>query len=226
MPQRKLIVAGGGGADDSIPLDEKFATWVGITGKMLYLPIAMDGQNPSYDMCLQWVREVFRRFNLSNIEMWTDVVPGRMDELNNFNTIYIGGGNTFRLLHLLRSSGFDTALINFVEQGGAIYGGSAGAVLLGRDIMTCARMDTNDVGLRNTTGLDLVNGYAIWCHYQLEDDARIFSFVKNYNIAVLALSERSGVCVENEQLLAIGFEGVRKITGNSKQYIEVGEFCN
>jgi dipeptidase E len=149
-----------------------------------------------------------------------------MDELNNFNGIYIGGGNTFRLLHLLRSSGFDTALINFVEHGGAIYGGSAGAILLGRDIMSCAHMDTNDVGLRDTTGLDLVNGYAIWCHYQLEDDTRIFSLAKKYNIAVLALSERSGVCAEDEQLLAIGLEGVRKITGNSKQYIEVGGICN
>jgi len=158
--------------------------------------------------------------------MWTDLVPGRLDELEHFKAIYIGGGNTFRLLHLFRSSGFDTALINFMKSGGAVYGGSAGAILLGRDIMTCAHMDPNDVGLDNTTGLDVINGYAVWCHYRFEDDARIARFVEEYNLAVLALSERSGICIENEQLLALGFEGVRKFTKNGKQYIEVGQSCD
>jgi dipeptidase E len=226
MSDRKLIVAGGGAEADSAPLDEKFAAWVGSAGKMLYLPVAMDGQNPSYEMCLQWVKRTFRPFNISNIEMWTNLVPGRLDELEYFKAIYIGGGNTFRLLHLFRLSGFDTTLINFMKGGSAVYGGSAGAILLGRDIMTCAHMDPNDVGLGNTTGLDVVNGYAVWCHYRLEDDARIAHFVEEYNLAVLALSERSGICIENEQLLVLGYEGVRKFTGNGKQYIEVGKLCD
>jgi dipeptidase E len=184
---RKLIIAGGGGADDSRPLDEKFAAWVGTTGKMPYLPLAMGGQDPSYEACLHWVEAVFARYKVRNIEMWTELGAGRGDELDLFKAIYIGGGNTFRLLHLIRSSGFEAALVNFVERGGAVYGGSAGAILLGRDILTSADMDPNEVGLQNTTGLDFINGYAIWCHYRLEDDPRIFCFVEEHQLAVLAL---------------------------------------
>lgn len=220
---KKLIIAGGGGADDSGPLDEKFAAWVGTTGKMLYLPLAMDGQDPSYEACLHWVQQVFARYGVTNIEMWTDLKASRGDGLDPFKAIYIGGGNTFRLLHLMRSSGFEAVLVNFVEGGGAVYGGSAGAILLGCDILTCADMDPNEVNLQNTAGLDFIDSYAIWCHYRLEDDPRILRFVEEHQLGVLALSEQSGVCLENDQLLAMGFEGVRKFIGNRKQYIEVGQ---
>ncbi|MDX1522419.1 MAG: Type 1 glutamine amidotransferase-like domain-containing protein [Anaerolineae bacterium] len=223
MTLRRLSVAGGGGADDSRLLDEKFAAWLGTTGKMLYLPLAMDGRDPSYDACLHWVREVFARYEVTDIEMWTDLDAGREDQLDRFQAIYIGGGNTFRLLHLIRSSGFEAALANFVERGGAVYGGSAGAIILGRDISTCAHIDPNEVGLQNTAGLDFINGYAIWCHYRLEDDANIIRFVEAHQLAVLALSERSGLCLEDDHLLAMGFEGVRKFTRSRKQYIEVGQ---
>ena len=68
----RLILAGGGEAEDSRPLDELFATWIGPQGKMLYLPVAMkDSQHPC-ESCLAWIRSIFTPLGVLNIEMWTD----------------------------------------------------------------------------------------------------------------------------------------------------------
>jgi dipeptidase E len=224
MTQRRLILAGGGGAEDSRPLDEHFAEWIGPTGRMLYLPIAMDGQHPyTYAQCLDWVSSIYHPLGVTNIEMWTDLASRDHAELSGFDAIYIGGGNTFRLLHLMRRSGFDRVLARFVSRGGAIYGGSAGAILLGHDIMTCAHLDADEVGIVDAAGLDLVGGYAIWCHYQPEDDERIVAYIEQYGFPVLALSERGGLQVEDECLKAIGFEPLVQFISHSRRVIDVGE---
>ncbi len=219
----RMILAGGGGADDSLPLDERFAEWTGDQGKMLYLPIAMDGQSRSYTSCLDWVSGVFRPLGITDLHMWTELSGKDVDELESFTSIYIGGGNTFRLLSLLRASAFDQALVNFVNRGGAVYGGSAGAIVLGRDILTCAHMDLNDAGLVDTRGLDLVDGYAIWCHYRPEDDERIAAYVADHGIPVLALSERAGVQVDNGHLTAAGFDPIVRFTPHTWEVIDVNE---
>jgi len=51
-------------------------------------------------------------------------------------TIYIGGGNTFKLLKELKESGFDKELLKFIKEGKPVYGGSAGALILGKNILT------------------------------------------------------------------------------------------
>ena len=79
--------------------------------------------------------------------------------------MYIGGGNTFRLLAEIRKYGFEPALQDFAYRGKPIYGGSAGAAILGRDIRTVNHIDNDDVGLMNTSALDLANGHSVWVHY-------------------------------------------------------------
>jgi dipeptidase E len=224
MTQRRLILAGGGRAEDSRLLDERFAEWIGPAGRMLYLPIAMNGQRPyTYAQCLDWVSSVYHPLGVTNIEMWTSLADKDHSELDSFDAVFIGGGNTFRLLYLVRQSGFDQALTHFVVQGGAIQGGSAGASLLGRDIMTCAHLDTNAIGIADTAGLDLVSGYAIWCHYRPEDDERIVAYIEQYGFPVLALSERSGLQVDGEHLSAIGFKPLVQFTPRGRHVIDVGE---
>jgi len=52
MGDTRLMLAGGGDAQDSRPLDEVFAAWIGPRGRMLYLPVALEGSGRSYDACL------------------------------------------------------------------------------------------------------------------------------------------------------------------------------
>jgi len=211
----KIILAGGGGADDSLPLDKIFANWIRPEGRFLYLPIALRGIR-TFESCLEWITSTFSPLGVMTITMWTSLTEHRESELDNFNGVYIGGGNTFSLLAELQESGFDQYLTAYVESGRPIYGGSAGAVVLGRDILTVSHMDKNNVGLKQTVGLDLAQGYAIWPHYTDVDDDLIHSYIEQHEFPVLALSERSGIIVEDDQVRGAGFEPAFRFDGNGK----------
>lgn len=203
--QMKVALAGGGGANDSRLLDEVFATWIGAQGKLLYLPCALRGIRP-FPSCLEWITATFAPFNVTDITMWTDLAEHQASELDQFDAVYIGGGNTFALLGELRRSRFDAHLTEYARRGQAIYGGSAGAAVLGRDIRTVTYLDRNDVDLMETNGLNLAKGYAIWVHYQPQDDSLIDAYVHQYRQPVIALSECSGIVIEQEGMRAVGFD--------------------
>ena len=211
----RIVLAGGGDTEDSRPLDELFAAWTGPSGRMLFLPVALDGLR--HDRYLETIRSEFTPLGVSKIEMWTDLLEHDANELAAFDSIYLGGGSTFRLLARLRDSGFDNALVSYARQGGAIYGCSAGADVLGRDIMTAAHDDSNDVGLTETHGLDLVAGHAVWCHYRPDIDALVVEYVQERGIPVLAISERSGVTAHGDRLASVGFDPVYRFDEDGKQ---------
>jgi dipeptidase E len=203
--QKKIALAGGGGADDSRLLDEVFAGWIGSLGKLLYWPLALRGIRP-FQECQEWITATFSPLGISHISMWTGLSEHSAGELDRFDAVYLGGGNTFSLLAQLKESGFDHYLKAFVRGGKAVYGGSAGAVILGRDIRSVLHLDRNDSGLSETTGLDLAEGHAIWVHYQPRDDSLIEAYVQKYRMPVLAISERSGLIIEESGIRSVGFE--------------------
>jgi dipeptidase E len=211
----KVALAGGGGAADSRPLDEVFANWTGRRGNMLYLPIALRGMRP-FETCYQWIRETFDPLGIECITMWTDLAEHATAELDQFASVYIGGGNTYALMAEFRASGFDRWLTDYVQRGGAVYGGSAGAAILGRDLRTVSHMDRNLVGLVEMSGLDLAGGHAVWCHYQPSDDALIADFLGQTGLPVLAISERSGITIEAEEMRRVGFEPAYRINQDGK----------
>ena len=218
QPQMKVALGGGGGARDSRLLDEVFAAWIGPQGRLLYLPCALRGIR-SFDSCLEWIKDTFASFNITDITMWTDLSEHRASDLDQFDAVYIGGGNTFALLAELRKSGFENHLSEYVRRGKAVYGGSAGAAVLGRDIRTVSYLDCNEVGLVETTGLDLAMGHAIWVHYQPQDDSLIDAHVRQYQQSVIALSERSGIVIEQESLRTVGFEPAFQFDGQGKSEV-------
>ena len=215
QPQMRVALGGGGGASDSRLLDEVFTAWIGPQGKLLYLPCALRGIR-SFESCLEWITVTFASFNVTDITMWTDLAEHRGSELDEFDAVYIGGGNTFALLAELRKSGFDRYLREFACRGKAIYGGSAGAAVLGRDIRTVNYLDQNEVGLMEMEGLDLAEGHAIWVHYQPQDDCLIQAYVSQYHQPVIALSERSGIVIEQNRMRAVGFEPAYRFDGQKK----------
>jgi dipeptidase E len=218
----RLMLAGGGSEVDSEPLDRIFAAWMGRGGSMLYLPIAQELNAAGYEGALRWLRSVFEPLGVREIEMWTSLRERTADDLRGFDAVYIGGGNTFRLLSLLRESGFDVHLQEYFAGGGAIYGGSAGAIIMGRNILT-AHGDPNDVGLVDTRGLDLARGHSLWCHYKEAHDPLIYQYIEKYSIPVLALPERAGAGLEGERMVAWGHEPVYRFTARRKRAIPPGE---
>ena len=48
----------------------------------------------------------------------------------NYSAIFIGGGNTFKLLKGIKDRGAFSKLKDFINNNGIIFGGSAGAIIL------------------------------------------------------------------------------------------------
>ena len=216
--EARIALAGGGGADDSRLLDEVFASWVGPQGRLLYLPIALRGMR-SFEACSEWITITFAPLNITRIAMWTDLTEHQADELEGFDAIYIGGGNTYSLLAELIDSGFDRHLKAYAQSGGVIYGGSAGAIVLGKDIRTANSMDRNATGLSEVNCLNLANGHSIWPHYQLQMDKLIEEFARNYRQPVLGIPERSGIVIESGRMRTVGLEPSYRFDGQGKSEV-------
>lgn len=215
-----IILAGGGDAPDSKPLDELFLSLL-KPKKILYLPIAW--KTGDFASCKKWLLSTFSKLGFTNIEMWTDLNHKKIDDLDQFGGIYIGGGNTFSLLHDLRNSKFNKLLLQFLNSGKPVYGGSAGAIIFGKNIETArfgTDADSNDVGLRDLSGFNLINNYSIQCHYTPDQDGELVTFSKSQ--PVIALSERSGILVDNGKLKVIGFESAYVFKNRKKSEFKVG----
>ena len=194
-----IFLSGGGSKEQSFLLDKEFSKL--LKNKLLYIPIARDKK---YDECLEWIKDVFKQFNYDKITMWTGLKNKTYEDLKEFSAIYFGGGNTFRLMKEIRDSGFDKVLLKFYKNGGHIYGGSAGAAILGKSIATSSSFDKNKVKLKDLSGLNLALGYSIWCHYKKEHDKDIIELSKNNKLNIIAMPDANGVIIKNDEFSHIG----------------------
>lgn len=123
------------------------------------------------------------------------------EEQNNIDAIYVCGGNTFYLLHKVRESGFGEVIKKLTGKGVVYVGASAGSMILGPDIGLTAEPDQNDINLRDTAGLNLVD-VAISPHYLKEEEKMIEEWGNKADYKILPLTD-------NQALLAT--EGRTKI---------------
>ena len=192
----KLLLAGGGEPEQVQSLDEYFANYV-KEGKVLYIPVAM--YKIPYDECESWFRETYAKYNICNIDVCTDLK--KAPNLNEYKAIFIGGGNTFKLLKEIKESNFDYALTEYLKNGGFVYGGSAGAIIFGKTIKTSSHADKNLVNLKDLNGLNLIKGYDVWCHYNEKKDLNNVLKLEN---STIVLYEESGVLFDGEKFITVG----------------------
>lgn len=125
--------------------------------------------------------------------------------LETADVLAISGGNTFHLLAWVQKNKLQPAVEDFIDRGGKIYGGSAGAILLGADIAICdiktGGMDENDIDLPDTKGFDLLNGAVVFPHFEPDNDshgATCQRWANEHNVTVIATPEKSGVAFTRE----------------------------
>jgi dipeptidase E len=219
----QLFLGGGGDADDERPLLDAFAAAVG-TGPLMYWPVALDPAVVDYDSCLHWLRDSLEEYAIEDVRIWNGTAhPSPATALSECAGLFIGGGNTYRLLDVVRRGGVGEAVGAFVDRGGAVYGGSAGAVLLGRDIDTASRIDENEIGMLDTHALDLAAGLSVFCHHEPQDADYVMSWVDAHDHSVMAIPERSGVVVERETVRVVGYEPVLLVTEHGARMLESGD---
>jgi dipeptidase E len=203
----KLFLSGGGSGEDSLNLDKRFIESIDKTKPVLYIPIAMDSNKHPYPECLGWLKGNFSNFNFDNFVMWTeeDLKNKREEDFKHFSGIYIGGGNTFKLLDDLKKFGTFEILQTLAHKDIPIYGGSAGAIILTRSILSASYFDTNAIDLKYFSALNMTHGFDIWCHYNTSMKEDIITFIDQYNLnKTLALPENSGLYVTEECVEIIG----------------------
>lgn len=70
---------------------------------------------------------------------------GNEININEFDVMYMMGGNTFYLLNIIRKTGFDKNIKEFINSGKIYVGSSAGSEILGNSIDVALGYDDNNV---------------------------------------------------------------------------------
>ncbi len=207
----KLFLCGGGSGEQTAAVNRVFNAVIDHDKPLLYIPLAMDENEHSYDDCYEWIKGELAEVDVPSIEMVRSYEELAAKNLAEYGSIFIGGGNTFELLKGIKDSGAFAKLQEYIRNDGVVMGGSAGAIIFGKDIMTAIAMDPNDVELEDTAGFDVLDGESIFAHYTNEwtEEAhqRFTEFLQKYtseNESVYALPEEDTIFVNGDQIQIIG----------------------
>ena len=113
------------------------------------------------------------------------------------DVIYISGGNTFGTLKLIRDSGFDKAIVDYVHRGVIYIGGSAGAHIATADISHVAKYDKDTFGLTDFSGLGLYKGILI-CHFTMDRKDDFENLLSSSSCVVKSLSDTESIVVKDD----------------------------
>ena len=202
-----MIYLGGGGSehDESKLWDEVFRPGT----RLAVWPDAMP--RPQWPDTLNWFRQALApRGDFAFVDAVADA-----------DVLVIPGGNTFDLLFAVRDR--LAGLTAFLARGGHVYGGSAGAILLGADIAIAGILDANDIGLTDTTGADLLSGCVVFPHYTADQESVARAWSRDHDVTVLAIPETAGLIVDGERARNVGPSAVVVFTPGSVTPCAAGE---
>lgn len=220
----KLFLSGGGSGEKSVELDRKFAEAVDKSKPILYIPIAIDKETHPYPDCLKWLTSALKPFGITKIELWTEKElrekPER--ELEKFSGVYIGGGNTFYLMNELKESKFLPKLERLIKNDIPVYGGSAGAIIHAKSIITALSADANDVKLTEFKAMNLLSGYSLLVHYEPSMEKAVRDYQEEYGLKIVALPENCGLYVDEKDIRVVG-PGSAYLFGKKTREIKPGK---
>lgn len=202
----KLFLNGGGAGASLNAVYKMWAEGLDERKSILYIPLAM--QSDRYDGCLKWIIGELKDFKLK-ISMVRSALELSLTDLTDFSGIFIGGGNTFKLLKGLKEQNMTNKIKDYLLSGGSIFGGSAGAIIFGKDIYSCALVDDNSkIGLTDTSGLNYINNISLLCHYMsdYQESKKNIEYLKRTftNDPIFYLSETHTIIVNEESIEILG----------------------
>ncbi len=159
----KVFLCGGGSGIQTNEALKRLNEVIDHSKPCLYIPLAMKAN--MYDNCYKWIKDELKDVHIPFIEMVRTADELTTMNLKSFSFIFIGGGNTFKLLNDLKISGSYGKIKKYLDNDGIIFGGSAGAIIFGADLEACQIDDINEVNLKEIDGFDILNGISILCHY-------------------------------------------------------------
>ncbi|MCA0330183.1 MAG: Type 1 glutamine amidotransferase-like domain-containing protein [Actinobacteria bacterium] len=211
----RLYLGGGGSADDEALLWQE---WVRPGIRCVYWPFALEPS--AYDEGLRWYQRSLP--DDVDVVLWRDLAEHAPGELDAADVLLVGGGNTYALLDHIRRTGWADPVAQWVRDGGAYFGSSAGAVITGADIDVARFADPNDVGLTDTTGLRLLPGLVLRPHYSPADLPELQERAGTTGLTVLGLPEDGGVAVVDGEIRNPGPGDVAVVTTDGAWILRAG----
>lgn len=219
----KLFLCGGGSGEKTTLAMKKFSELIDKTKPLLYVPLAMKEER--YPSCLEWISEEVKSINIKKIDMVKSKEELEEKNFEEYCAVFIGGGNTYKLLKDLKDSLAFEKLKEFIENDGVVFGGSAGAIIFGSDIDTCKYEDDNEtVKLRDTKGFNVLNDFSLLCHFDKKEEQTkineeyLIKFSKNNKI--LYLPEEDTIFINGKDIELIGNEKYLVFENNNKDIID------
>ena len=203
----RIFLCGGGSGEQTVEAIRRFNDVIDHTKPLLYVPLAMEPE--LYPSCFEWIKDEMRKVDIPGIEMVTSAEEITRKELRDYSAIFIGGGNTFKLLYELKTSGAFDRIKRYIEEDGVIFGGSAGAIIFGESLESCVLDDVNHVGLCDIAGFNVLNGISLLCHYTNrteEKDGKSTEYLTELSkrLKVIALPEEDTLFVNGNKIEVIG----------------------
>lgn len=204
----KLVLNGGGDGKSVESARQLLNGLIDNNKKILYIPFAWP--DSTYNGCLKFMTSELSDVDKLGIDMVRTPEELMNKNFTDYACLYIGGGNTYKLLNDLKVSGaFDKIKKYLTDENGIVYGGSAGAIIFGKDLDSCNTDDDNGVGLIDNTGFNMIKGYSLLCHYtSREEDRTKLSRQYLLNLSKLkpiyAIPEEDTIFVDNGNIEVIG----------------------
>ena len=219
----KVFLNGGGSGNQTIEAYKKINKIIDHNRPVLYVPLAMDESEHPYNDCYEWIKNEISSIDVPYIEMVRTFNELSQKDFSMYSMIFIGGGNTFKLLKGIKESNCFDKIKDYIYNDGIVFGSSAGSVIFGKNINIIEVMDKNDVKLEDTKGFNLLNEISLFVHYTnyksklTEEENK--KLTKKYTDFIVKYTK------DNEQVIAypeedtIFFDGIDiKMIGNFPYY--------
>ena len=222
----KLILNGGGDGKAVESARQLLNRVIDHRKKILYIPLAWP--DPTYRGCLEFMTGELADVEKAGIEMIRSTEELMSRDFPDYAALYIGGGNTYKLLRDLKESGaFGKIRKYLTEEDGNVYGGSAGAIIFGKDLDSCNTDDENEVGLADHTGFNMIGGYSLLCHYtsrnrERTELSRKYLLELSKTKPVYAIPEEDTIYVEDGRMEFIGDRPYYEFTGGTVTERKIG----
>ena len=203
----KVFLCGGGADVQTIEANKRLNEVIDHSKPCLYIPLAMEGDR--YDSCYEWIQGELKDVDIPAIHMVRSVEELGKKNFADYSFLFIGGGNTFKLLRDIKVSGAFEKIREYLENGGVAFGGSAGAIIFGKDLEACVLDDPNDVNLIDTDGYDVLDGISVLCHFgnrteEKDEASRRFLLDLSLRRKAVALPEEVTLFVNDYKVEVIG----------------------
>lgn len=203
----KVFLCGGGDGAQAAEAYKRLNQAIDHSRPLLYVPLAMEPE--LYDSCYEWICNELQEVDIPHIDIVRSAEELSARNLSDYCVLFLGSGNTFKLLKDLKASGSYAHIRDYLENGGIAFGGSAGAIVFGKDLKACQLDDANEVGLKEISGFDVLGGISVLCHYTNRDtkkglQSKQYLLELSKQVKVVALPEEVTLFMDDGKVEAIG----------------------